>query len=129
MIDCVIDKARRMVSVRLSWKSSYLDLVRCFDKLYQDPQFDSNFNILFHISVDSTFLRAHIHEDFRAFLKGLADRQKGPKWAIVSPSRTQLAMTQILVENMELGTIQVRFFDNDEGAMQWLNSAEDTPAK
>ena len=123
MIEYTIDGARRLIWVRMSGANTFTDLLQHFSRLSNDPQFDATFNAVFHITEDARIPTALLDN---VFLKMAFEqwelRRKHAKWAVVSPSRSQLALAQRATENANLKFVQLRFFDDEESALNWCGS-------
>ena len=120
MIEYTIDETRRLIWVRMSGANTFTDLLQHFSRLSDDPQFDATFNAVFYITEDAKISTALLDN---VFLKMAFEqwelRRKQAKWAVVSPSRSQLALAQRATENANLRFVQLRFFDDEESALDW----------
>ena len=128
MIDHAIDETERLISVRISGKSTDTDLILFFSQLLQNPKFEQTSNLLFLFSEDATLPALLVQQQLDRFLEGLAIRQQGTKWAFVSSNRTQLALTQLATENLNLGSVELQLFDAEHAARLWLTSGTPPPA-
>jgi hypothetical protein len=122
MIEYTIDTAQRLVRVRMSGANAPADLLRHVSDLSADPQFDATFNTLFCITEDATLQTTLFDSLLKTVLEQWQQRRKGVKWAVVSSSRIQLALAMLATDNVKFQFVQVRFFDDEDSAMNWLNS-------
>ncbi len=123
MIEYTIDEPRRLIRVRMSGANTLTDLLQHFSNLINDPKFDGTFNAIFHITEDATLPAALLDNVFfKMAFEQWELRRKHAKWAVVSPSRSQLALAQRATENANLKSVQLRFFDDEESALNWCGS-------
>lgn len=122
MIEYTIDRAQRLVRVRMSGANAPADLLRHVSDLSADPQFDATFNTLFCITEDATLQTTLFDSLLKTLLEQWQRRRKGVKWAVVSSSRIQLALAMLATDNVKFQFVQVRFFDGEDSAMNWLRS-------
>ena len=122
MIEYTIDTAQRLVRVRMSGANAPADLLRHVSDLSADPQFDATFNTLFCITEDATLQTTLFDSLLKTLLEQWQRRRKGVKWAVVSSSRIQLALAMLATDNVKFQFVQVRFFDDEDSAMNWLGS-------
>lgn len=128
MLAYTIDEPRRLIRVRMSGANTLTDLLQHFSNLSNDPKFDGAFNAIFYITEDAKAPTALLDN---VFLKMAFEqwelRRKHAKWAVVSPSRSQLALAQRATENANLRFVQLRFFDDEESALSWCGSGTKSP--
>ena len=122
MIAYTIDVTRRLILVQMSGPNTLAELLRHFSALSADQKFDPTFNALFFITEDARLEMTFLGNLLKTLLEQWEQRRKGVKWAIVSPSRSQLGLAESLTENIRLKFVQMRFFNDEESAMNWLNS-------
>jgi hypothetical protein len=112
----------------MSGANTLTDLLQHFSNLINDPKFDGAFNAIFHISEDATLPTALLDNVFfKMAFEQWALRRKNVKWAVVSPSQSQLAIAQRATENANLKSVQLRFFDDEESALNWCGSNPKSP--
>jgi hypothetical protein len=128
VIEYTIDEPRRLIRVRMSGANKLTDLLQHFSNLINDPKFDGTFNALFFITEDATLPAALLDNAFfKMAFEQWELRRKNAKWAVVSPSRSQLAIAQRATGNVNLKSVQLRFFDDEESALNWCGSSPKSP--
>lgn len=127
MIEYTIDTPQRLVRVRMSGANAPADLLRHVSDLSADPKFDATFNTLFCITEDATLQTTLFDSLLKTLLEQWQQRRKGVKWAVVSSSRIQLALAMLATDNVKFQFVQVRFFDDEDSAMNWLGSNVGAP--
>ena len=126
MIEYVIDKANRLTRVWMSGSSSSADLVRHFSTVLDDPDYDATFDTIFHVAGDAGGpILAELPEAGRS-LEALAQLQNQRKWAVVMRPGFKRTVVEFLLTGVELGTVQMRFFDDDLQALTWLDRARNS---
>ena len=126
MIEYTIDEAQRLIRVRMSGANTPNDLLRHVSDLSANPRFDATFNTLFYIAEDARLQTTLFDSLLKTVLEQWQQRRKGVKWAIVSSSKIQLALAKLVTDNIKFQFVQLRFFDDEDGALKWLSSG--TPA-
>jgi hypothetical protein len=122
MIEYTIDAAQRLIRVRMSGANTPADLLQHFSDLSTDPKFDATFNTLFRISEDATLQTTLFDGLLKTLLEQWQGRWKHVKWAVLSSSRIQLALAKLVTDNVNFQFVQLRFFDDEDSAVKWLNS-------
>jgi hypothetical protein len=128
MLDYTIDEPRRLIRVRMSGAGTLTDLLQHFSNLINDPKFDATYNTIFHITEDARLPTPVLDSIFlKMAFEQWELRRKHAKWAVVSPSRSQLALARRATENANLRFVQLRFFDDEESALNWCGSSTKSP--
>jgi hypothetical protein len=121
MIEYVIDKTDRLLRVRMSGSNSAADMARHYSKVLDDPNHDPTFDTLFHIADDAGGpVLAEIPEAGR-LLEPLAQLQNGRKWAVVMSPGLKRTVVEFLFKGVNLGSVRMRFFDDEQQALIWLD--------
>lgn len=120
MIEYVIDKVARLNRVRMSGANSSGDLARHYSTVLDDPHYDPTFETIFHVDDDAGGpILAELPEAGR-LLEALAQLQHARKWAVVMTPGLKRTVVEFLLTGIKLGSVHMRFFDNDEQALAWL---------
>ena len=121
MIQYAIDKGNRLTRVWMSGGNSSADLARHYSVVLDDPNYDPTFDTLFHIAGDAGGpILAELPEAGQ-LLEALAQLQHRRKWAVVMRPGLRRTVVEFLLTGVELGTVQMRFFDDDLQALTWLD--------
>ncbi|MGB8356188.1 MAG: hypothetical protein WCD79_19985 [Chthoniobacteraceae bacterium] len=121
MIKYVIDREQRLVKARMSGATGLVGLVTHIANLAKDPAFDPSFNLLFEVAPDATFSILPIEAELQKLIKQWTTRRQGVKWAFWAPFGTAYAHLEFALGILYKGHVQMRLFDNEESAMNWLN--------
>ena len=123
MIEYVIDKVNHLLRVHMSECNSAADMARHYSRVLDDPNYDPTFETIFYIddNADGPIL-AELPEAGRQ-LEALAQLQHGRKWAVVMTPGFKRTVVEFLLTGVNLGSVQMRFFDDDEPALAWLGQA------
>ena len=124
MIDYVIDREQRLVKTRMTGSTTFDGLVTHLSNLARDPAFDRSFNLIFTVSPDATFSVLPVEEDLQQLIKQWATRRKGTKWAFWVPFGTAHVHMQFVLGLLVQNDVQIRLFDNEATALQWLGEEE-----
>ncbi|HTS19460.1 MAG TPA: STAS/SEC14 domain-containing protein [Verrucomicrobiae bacterium] len=122
MIEYTVDAAKRLIRVRMSGGNTTTDMVRHLSALANDPQFDPTFNALFYITDDARMQTTLFDTLLKRILEQWQQRRKGVKWAVVSASHIQLALTKLVTDSIKFELVQLRLFDDEASALKWLDS-------
>jgi hypothetical protein len=120
MIEYTIDCPDRLVRVRMSGCTTSADLARHYSKVLDDPAYDASFNVIFCIDDDAGGPILAELPDAGAQMETLATLQHGTKWAVVMSPGLKRTITEFLLMGVKLGSVQMRFFDDDQTALAWL---------
>jgi hypothetical protein len=126
MIEYNIDRPDRLLRVRMSGSTTSADLARHYSRVLDDPAYDASFNIIFHIDDDAGGPILTEIPDAGLQMETLARLQHGTKWAVVMAPSFKRTVTEFLLMGVRLGSVQLRFFDDDEMAFAWLGRNQDT---
>ena len=120
MIEYTFDKVNHLLRVRMSGCNSAADMARHYSKVLDDPDYDPTFETIFHIDdcADGPVL-AELPETGR-LMEAVAQLQQGRKWAVVITPGFKRTIVEFLLAGVKLGSVQMRFFDDDEHALAWL---------
>jgi len=121
MIEYSIDRPERLVRVRMSGCTTSADLARHYSRVLDDPAYDASFNVFFHVDDDAGGPILSELPDAGLQLEALAQLQHGTKWAVVMAPGFKRTVTEFLLMSAKLGSVQMRFFDDDRTALAWLD--------
>jgi glucuronate isomerase len=123
MIEYVIDKANHLYRVQMNGSNSAADLARHYSKVLDDPNYDPTLDTITYIDneADGPIL-AELPEAGR-LMEAMAQLQQGRKWALVMSPGFKRTIVEFLLTGVKLGSVHMRFFDNDAQALAWLDQA------
>jgi hypothetical protein len=128
MIEYTIDRLDRLVRVRMSGCTTSADLARHYSRVLDDPAYDASFNIIFHIDDDAGGPILAELPDAGLQMEAVARLQHGTKWAVVMVPGFKRTVTEFLLMGVKLGSVQMRFFDDERSALAWLGQGQNTCA-
>ena len=127
MIEYTIDEVDRLTRVWMSGCNSSADLARHYSTVLDDPIYDPEFDTIFHIAGDAGGpILAELPEAGR-LLEALAQLQNQRRWAVVMRPGFKRTVVEYLLTGVELGTVEMRFFDDDLQALTWLDRERNSP--
>jgi hypothetical protein len=121
MIEYTIDRPDRLVRVRMRGSTTSADLARHYSRVLDDPAYDASFDYLFHIDDDAGGPILAELPDAGLQMEAVARLQHGTKWAVVMAPGFKRTVTEFLLMGVKLGSVQMRFFDDDRTALAWLD--------
>ena len=121
MIEYTFDKIDHLLRVRMSGSNSAADMARHYSKVLSDPNYDPTFDSIFCVD-DSAGgpLLSELPEAGR-LMEAVAQLQPDRKWAVVMTPGFKRTIVEFLLAGAKLGSVQMRFFDDDEHALAWLD--------
>jgi len=126
MIEYVIDKANHLYRVQMSGCNSAADLARHYSKVLDDPDYDPTFETIFSVDDEAGGpILAELPEAGR-LMEAMAQLQQGRKWALVMSPGFRRTVVEFLLTGVKLGSVRMRFFDNDALALEWVDQARHT---
>jgi hypothetical protein len=127
MIEYAIDKVNRLTRVWMSGCNSSADLARHYSTVLDDPNYDPAFDTIFHVAGDAGGpILAEVPETGR-LLEALALLQNRRKWAVVMRPGFKRTIVEFLLTGVKLGSVHMRFFDDDLQALAWLDQERNSP--
>jgi hypothetical protein len=122
MINYTIDRSCGLIRVMTNGASTFTDLIRHLANLNDDPEFDPNYNTIFHIAEDATLPNSFLIDLLKTILEQWEQHRTGTMWAVVLPSNFHLRLAQLAAQSVDLRSVELEFFDDEEGAIAWLNA-------
>jgi hypothetical protein len=126
MFEYTIDQPERLIRVRMSGSNTSADLARHYSRVLDDPGYDASFDCLFHIDDDAGGPILAELPDAGLQMEAVARLQHGTKWAVVISPGFKRTVTEFLLRGVKLGSVQMRFFDDDQTALAWLDPGHAT---
>ena len=121
MIEYTIDRPGRLVRVRMSGCVTTADLVRHYSTVHGAPSYDASFNVLFHVDAAAEGPIMAELPDVGLQMEAVARLQHRTKWAVVMAPGFKRTATEFLLLGVKLGSVGMRFFDDDRMALAWLD--------
>jgi len=121
MIEYTINQAGGLVRVRMSGCITSADMVRHYSRVHDDPLYDPSFNVLFHIDDD---VGGPIMAELPGIglqMEAVARLQHRTKWAVVLAPGFRRTIAEFLFLGLKLASVQMRFFDDDQQALAWVD--------
>ena len=123
MIAYSIDDRLRLIRVRMSGTNTCADLEHHYAEVYRDPKYNSSLRTLFQIDDDAG---GPIMADIPKVktVMELASQSPGAlkKWAIVIPSAFKRMVIEYLLKDLNVRSLEVRYFADEPAALAWLDS-------
>jgi hypothetical protein len=120
MIEYVFDKVNHLLRVRMSGSNSAADMARHYSMVLDDSNYDPTFDSIFCIDDNAGGpILSELPETSR-LMEAVAHLQQGRRWAVVLSPGFKRTIVEFLLAGAKLGSVQMRFFDDDEHALAWL---------
>jgi hypothetical protein len=122
-----IDKDRKLIRAELTGSFTIEEMFNVIKDTLNDPGFEKGFNILSNHLKVKRFITTPQVKGLAGLLASFRHVLENAKWAVVTVNPASFGMMRMLAVYLEDVPMELRIFETEREALQWLRPEEDKP--